>query len=216
MRMLTGQEPFVYDMNILRERYKHYTPHVRTKQIGTYKHRNPKLIDDKQLYKRVVGRMIGNLLTKGPDFKRPNRYPSRPRPSPPSSYSSSRPRPPPPRRPSPSFNLRPPRFGNIFGSKNRPSNTPSKNIFGSKKRPNSGRSRPKYPYKLPIVQDPTGHPYPPQPNGAQFSFEPKTRPKKQVSLSQAYGPSLQGGFLPSAPYWKTYDHLYNPNPTTTV
>merc|ERR1739838_255943 len=68
-RMLTGQEPFVHDDNILREGYKHYTPYVRTNQIGTYKHRNPKLIDDKSLYKRVVGRMIGSLLTKGPDFK---------------------------------------------------------------------------------------------------------------------------------------------------
>ena len=50
--------------------------HVRTNQIGTYKYRDPKKIDDKKLYNRLVGRMIGNLLTRGPD-KEPSRNPHR-------------------------------------------------------------------------------------------------------------------------------------------
>lgn len=83
--------------------------------------------------------------------------------------------------------------------------------------PNTPNNRPprriKYPLQLPIVQDTKGHPYPPQPNGATFSFQTKPQNPQQnpVTLSRAY----DRGFLPSAPYWKTYDHLYKPNLTLT-
>lgn len=88
----------------------------------------------------------------------------------------------------------------------------------SSRYPNTQNNRPprqsiKYPLKLPIVQDTRGHPYPPQPNGATFSFQAKPQnPKPPVTLSRAY----DRGFLPSAPYWKTYDHLYKPNLTLTT
>ena len=38
-----------------------------------------------------------------------------------------------------------------------------------------------------------------------FEFLPKKRPKKQVDPNQ-----IQGGFLPSPPYFKNYDHLSDP------
>ena len=129
--------------------------------------------------------MIGNLLTRGPDLQ-PKKYPHKPpRPSRP----QRRPQRPPPRRPP-----------------NRP--RPS-NYRVSANSPRPPRRSPPY-LKLPVVQDNTGYPYPPQPNGATFSFEPKERPKKQTnSLTQTYK-NLQGGFLPSPPYWKTYDNLFKP------
>ena len=139
--------------------------------------------------------MIGNLIAKGPDTKT-HRYPHRP-PRP-----QNRPQPP---RGAP----RP--YGNSGGSRGQSS------LFGGLRGkngpPRPPRRSPKYPLKLPIVQDLTGRPYPPQPNGATFSFQPKPQGNKRPSsISKVF----QGGFLPSAPYWKTYDNLYVPPPTTTT
>ena len=161
--------------------------HVRTNQIGTYLHRNPRIIDEKSLYKRVVGRMIGTLLARGPD-KKPAKYPNRPKdlrvyrpptssygvPAPTTSYSPPSSSYGPPKRPQYGAVRRPPR---LVGS--RPS-------FGSKLRPprKSSPSLPKL--KLPIVQDSTGHPYPPQPEGATFSFQEKPRPKRLQSIQKEF------------------------------
>ena len=47
--------------------------HVRTKQFGQYTRRNPAIIDDGRLYRRIVGRNIRKLVTEGKD-KRPNKH----------------------------------------------------------------------------------------------------------------------------------------------
>ena len=73
------QSKFVYkNENNLGEITLFIYRNVRTNQIGTTGRRNPKLIDNKSLYKRVVGGMIGKLLTKGPDLEPTKRRPSRP------------------------------------------------------------------------------------------------------------------------------------------
>ena len=154
--------------------------YVRTNQIGTYKHRNPKLIDDKSLYKRVVGRMIGTLLTRGPD-KKPSRYPHRPpsggyRPPstsygpPTTSYSPPTSSYGPPKRPQYGSVPRPVRSRPVHGPHPRP--------------PRKTSSLPNL--KLPIVQDSTGHPYPPQPEGATFSFQEKPRPNRLQSIQKEF------------------------------
>ena len=50
---------------------------MRTNQIGTKNHRNPKIINNKKLYKRVVGKRIRDLIREGPDERPEN--PARPR-----------------------------------------------------------------------------------------------------------------------------------------
>ena len=73
------QSKFVYkNENNLGEITLFIYRNIRTNQIGTTGRRNPKLIDNKSLYKRVVGGMIGKLLTKGPDLEPTKRRPSRP------------------------------------------------------------------------------------------------------------------------------------------
>ena len=73
------QSKFVYkNENNLGEITLFIYRNIRTNQIGTTGRRNPKLIDNKSLYKRVVGGMIGKLLTKGPDLEPTKRKPSRP------------------------------------------------------------------------------------------------------------------------------------------
>ena len=73
------QSKFVYkNENSLGEIRLFIYRNIRTNQIGTTGRRNPKLIDNKSLYKRVVGGMIGKLLTKGPDLEPTKRRPSRP------------------------------------------------------------------------------------------------------------------------------------------
>ncbi|TRY80534.1 hypothetical protein TCAL_13141 [Tigriopus californicus] len=67
LRMLTGQEKYIFDRDILREGYHHHTPYVRTKQLGQYTHRNPIIIDDKNTYKTIVGGKIKSLFTEGKD-----------------------------------------------------------------------------------------------------------------------------------------------------
>ena len=47
--------------------------YVRTKQLGQYTHRNPIIIDDKKLYKDIVGGKIKDLVLEGPD-KRINKH----------------------------------------------------------------------------------------------------------------------------------------------
>ncbi|XP_040566679.1 uncharacterized protein [Lepeophtheirus salmonis] len=54
-RILRGEEKFIADQNILREGYQHYTPYVRTRQIGHDTFRDPIIINDKRLYNRIVG-----------------------------------------------------------------------------------------------------------------------------------------------------------------
>ena len=73
------QSKFVYkNENNLGEITLFIYRNIRTNQIGTTGRRNPKLIDNKSLYKRVVGGMIGKLLTKGPDLEPTKRRPNRP------------------------------------------------------------------------------------------------------------------------------------------
>jgi hypothetical protein len=72
-RILAGKEPFIYDPNILKEKYQHYTPYVRTGQLGHGTPRRPEIIDDFGVYKRVVKSKIGSLIREGPD-RRPSAY----------------------------------------------------------------------------------------------------------------------------------------------
>ena len=64
LRMLFGQEDFKLDRNILDEGYRF---RKRTKQFGQYTQRNPYIIDNKSLYRKVVGRTIRKLVSRGPD-----------------------------------------------------------------------------------------------------------------------------------------------------
>eukprot|EP00096_Caligus_rogercresseyi_P015117 TRINITY_DN7563_c0_g1_i1.p1 TRINITY_DN7563_c0_g1~~TRINITY_DN7563_c0_g1_i1.p1 ORF type:complete len:188 (-),score=17.85 TRINITY_DN7563_c0_g1_i1:100-663(-) len=73
-RVLQGREKFIADYNILKEGYQHYTPNVRTRQIGHNTLRDPIIIDNKGLYKDVVGDRIRWLLRdKGLKRKRKGR-----------------------------------------------------------------------------------------------------------------------------------------------
>lgn len=66
-RMMLGLEPFVYDFGILTEGYQHYTPRVRTTQLGHGTRRRPELIDNKELWKKFVSSRFNSFLTEGPD-----------------------------------------------------------------------------------------------------------------------------------------------------
>ena len=126
-----------------------------------------------------MGRNIYDLLTKGPD-KEPTHLPP--------NKGVPRPVRRPPRGP--------PRGAGGFGNKKH-----SGGLFNFGK---GGSRRPprKTPLQIPMVQHSTGHVTPPLPGGNTFEFLPKQkRPKKQVNS--------QGGFLPSAPYFKGYDNLAN-------
>eukprot|EP00096_Caligus_rogercresseyi_P000013 TRINITY_DN1004_c0_g1_i3.p1 TRINITY_DN1004_c0_g1~~TRINITY_DN1004_c0_g1_i3.p1 ORF type:complete len:192 (+),score=38.39 TRINITY_DN1004_c0_g1_i3:276-851(+) len=57
-RIISGEQEFISDGNILNEGYSHYTPYVRTHQIGTNTYRNPIVINDKRLYNKVVGNRL--------------------------------------------------------------------------------------------------------------------------------------------------------------
>jgi len=72
-RMITGQEKLITDPKILREGYRQAAPYVRTTQLGQNTRRRPEIIDNKSIYKSVVGGKIGELLTQGPD-KHPKPY----------------------------------------------------------------------------------------------------------------------------------------------
>jgi len=67
VRILAGKEPFEYDTDILREGYQHYTPYVRTGQLGHGTKRRPEIIDNKRTYKAVLGDKVGQLVREGPD-----------------------------------------------------------------------------------------------------------------------------------------------------
>jgi len=69
-RMMLGLEPFKADINILTEGYQHYTPNVRTTQLGHGTERRPEIIDDEQLWVDFVGGKIRSLFTEGPDLQR--------------------------------------------------------------------------------------------------------------------------------------------------
>jgi len=69
-RMMLGLEPFKADLNILTEGYQHYTPGVRTTQLGHGTERRPELIDDEELWVDFVGGKIRSLFTEGPDLQR--------------------------------------------------------------------------------------------------------------------------------------------------
>jgi len=69
-RMMLGLEPFRADFNILTEGYQHYTPGVRTTQLGHGTERRPELIDDEELWVDFVGGKIRSLFTEGPDLQR--------------------------------------------------------------------------------------------------------------------------------------------------
>jgi len=72
-RMMLGLEPFVYDFGILKEGYQHYTPTVRSTQLGHGTRRRPEIIDNKQIWKKVTGDKFRSFLTEGPD-KQQTRY----------------------------------------------------------------------------------------------------------------------------------------------
>lgn len=67
-RMMLGLEQPVYDFNILTEGYQHYTPYVRTTQLGYGRKRRPELIDNTDLWKKFVSGQVNELLTNGPDL----------------------------------------------------------------------------------------------------------------------------------------------------
>jgi len=69
-RMLLGLEPFKADLNILTEGYQHYTPVVRTKQLGHGTERRPEIIDDLDIFVDFVGGKVRSLFTEGPDLQR--------------------------------------------------------------------------------------------------------------------------------------------------
>jgi len=69
-RMMLGLEPFQADPNILFEGYQHYTPEVRTTQLGHGTERRPEIIDDADIFVNFVGGRIRSLLTEGPDLQR--------------------------------------------------------------------------------------------------------------------------------------------------
>jgi len=66
-RMMLGLEPFVYDFGILTEGYQHYTPRVRTTQLGHGTRRRPEFIDNEELWKKFVKSRFNSFLTEGPD-----------------------------------------------------------------------------------------------------------------------------------------------------
>jgi len=68
-RMLLGLETPVYDFNILTEGYQHYTPYIRTTQLGHGRKRRPEIIDDPELWGKFVSSQINDLLTNGPDLE---------------------------------------------------------------------------------------------------------------------------------------------------
>ena len=47
--------------------------YVRTEQLGQGTHRRPEIINNKDIYKRVVKKKIRQLVREGPD-KRPSSY----------------------------------------------------------------------------------------------------------------------------------------------
>jgi len=69
-RMMLGLEPFQADINILTEGYQHYTPNIRTTQLGHGTQRRPEIIDDPNIFVNFVGGRIRSLLTEGPDLQR--------------------------------------------------------------------------------------------------------------------------------------------------
>jgi len=69
-RMMLGLEPFQADLNILTEGYQHYTPSVRTTQLGHGTERRPEIIDDLDIFVDFVGGKIRSLLAEGPDLQR--------------------------------------------------------------------------------------------------------------------------------------------------
>ena len=69
-RMMLGLEPFQADFNILTEGYQHYTPSIRTTQLGHGTERRPEIIDDPDTFVDFVGGKIRSLFTEGPDLQR--------------------------------------------------------------------------------------------------------------------------------------------------
>jgi len=69
-RMMLGLEPFKADLNILTEGYQHYTPFVRTTQLGHGTERRPEIIDDLDTYVDFVGGKVRSLFSEGPDLQR--------------------------------------------------------------------------------------------------------------------------------------------------
>jgi len=72
-RILRGEEKIIYDNNILREGYEHHTPYIRTRQLGHGTPRRPEIIDNKNIYNKVVSQKISSLRREGPD-RRPTNY----------------------------------------------------------------------------------------------------------------------------------------------
>lgn len=69
IRVLMGQERYVEDTRILNEGYKqHYTaPNVRQNQFGHGTRRRPEIIDNKDIYWRVMSGKLKSLFRDGPD-----------------------------------------------------------------------------------------------------------------------------------------------------
>ena len=169
------QSKFVYkNENNLGEITLFIYRNIRTNQIGTTGRRNPKLIDNKSLYKRVVGGMIGKLLTKGPDLEPTKRRPSRPNggyQSPNSGYGS------PPQSPNSGYG--------------RPTQQTPNTGYGRpvQQTPNTGYGRPSQPISN------TGYGRPSVPQGPTTSYNRPSAPQgPSTSYNRPSAPRPSSGY----------------------
>jgi len=76
-RVLRGEEDYEFDYNILTEGYSHYTPQVRTTQLGHGTERNTEIIDNKAVYNKFVGEKLRELFEEGKDTEPTNYTPTK-------------------------------------------------------------------------------------------------------------------------------------------
>jgi len=67
LRILAGNEAFIADPKILKEGYEHYTPYIRTKELGHNTERRPDIIDNPRTYKSILFHKLQKLAREGPD-----------------------------------------------------------------------------------------------------------------------------------------------------
>ena len=212
---------------------------IRTNQIGTTGRRNPKLIDNKSLYKRVVGGMIGKLLTKGPDLEPTKRRPSRPNggyQSPNSGYGS------PPQRPNSGYGRPAQQTPNTgygrpvqqtpntgYGRPSVPQGpSTSYNRPSAPQGPSTSYNRPSAPRPSSGYGRPSSNQRPNRPRGHNKPRPPRKIPPMQLPMIENpkghFSPpapggvifqfqpkKAEGGFLPAAPYFKNLENSLKPN-----
>eukprot|EP00088_Acartia_fossae_P045731 TRINITY_DN49282_c0_g1_i1.p1 TRINITY_DN49282_c0_g1~~TRINITY_DN49282_c0_g1_i1.p1 ORF type:complete len:201 (+),score=40.49 TRINITY_DN49282_c0_g1_i1:46-648(+) len=66
-RMMKNKEPLEFDFNIMREGFDHYTPKIRTKQMGHETERRPEVLDSEEIYINFAGEKLKNYYLHGPD-----------------------------------------------------------------------------------------------------------------------------------------------------